>query len=113
MPQHPPPHASAAEPTSEALHHLYSAAAHADQVASGDVFSVWAAVAEQIRLVAGGLDATLMPYGAALSPSSVWEELTQALEALDAAASRNTDHLLWMSHVHELRRITASLPAGQ
>lgn len=107
-----PPDTDRTGPLSEALSHLYSAAAHADELADGDLFSPWTALTDQIRLVAAGINATVMPFNTRITTGSVHQDIAEALAALDADRSGNPDHLMWLSHLHELRRITAGLPAG-
>lgn len=107
-----PPDTNQTEPVGEALTHLYSAAAHADELADGDAFSVWAALADQVRLVAAGIDPTVMPFDTRFTTCSVLQDLAEALAALDAVCSEGPAHLLWLSHLQELRKITAGLATG-
>lgn len=92
-----------ADPVADALTHLHTAADTAETLAAGGIFSPWSALAGQIRLVAGTIDSTVWHLQSP-STSSIHDTLTQALDALDAAPA-DTDVLIWIWHVSELRRL--------
>ncbi len=96
----------------EAVQSLHAAAAHADRLGQADVFSSWAAMANQIRLVAAGLDPVAV-RGEARPWSSVNECLTAALEALDRVTylDGGADLGLWEWHVREVRDLADRLDA--
>jgi len=87
----------------ESVQSLLAAAALADDRGHDDVFSRWGAVADQIRLVASGLDPVAVP-GESRPWSSVNGCLTAALEALDRVTTLDgaTDLALWEWHVREV-----------
>ena len=117
-----------ADPVAAAVAHLHSAASAADATAGGRIFSPWAALASQIRLVVGAIDpnvdltpttttgagitTTPRTSGASttLGPSSaaVLDSLAQAATALDGTAP-DPDVLIWIWHVRELRRLAGEL----
>lgn len=94
----------------EAVQSLHTAARRADDLAAGDVFSSWAALADQIRLVAAGLDPLSVP-GQPRPWLSVGESLTAAVEALDRVAPTNGDDdlRLWEWHARQVRDLTERL----
>ena len=96
----------------EAVQSLHAAADRADRLGSADVFSTWAAMADQIRLVAYGLDPLSGPGRPRPSPS-VADCLTAALEALDRVGPLPTpsDLPLWEWHVREIRDLVERLGA--
>lgn len=96
----------------EAVQSLHAAAAEAEHLGQADVFSTWAAVADQIRLLAAGLDPVAVP-GEPRPWSSVNDCLTAALEALDRVTSLDgpADLGLWEWHVREVRDLADRLEA--
>jgi hypothetical protein len=117
-----------ADPVAAAVEHLHSAASAADATVGGRIFSPWAALASQIRLVGGAIDPNVdltptITTGAGittsprtfsasitLGPSSaaVLNSLAQAAAALDRTAP-DPDVLIWIWHVRELRRLAGGL----
>ena len=96
----------------QAVQSLHTAARHADELAAGDVFSSWAAMADQIRLVASGLDPVASP-GEGRAWPSVRECLTAALEALDRVGPPDgpDDLRLWHWHLREVADLAERLEA--
>ncbi len=96
----------------EAVQSLHAAAAHADHLGQADVFSSWRAMADQIRLVAAGLD-PLAPHPVTSHWPTVSAALTAALEALDRVTALDgpTDLALWEWHVREVRDLADRLEA--
>lgn len=103
----------------EAAQTLQTAAIHADHLADqhgqDDVFSGWAALADQIRLVAAGLDPAAVPHRTAPWPT-VNDCLTAALDALERVTGPDgpdglTDLGLWEWHLREVRDLTTQLEA--
>ena len=94
----------------QAVQSLHTAARRADELAAGDVFSSWAAMADQIRLVASGLDPAATP-GEPRPWPSVRECLTAALEALDRVGPPDgpDDLRLWQWHLREVRDLAERL----
>ena len=94
----------------QAVQSLHTAARHADDLAADDVFSSWAAMADQIRLVASGLDPAAIP-GEPRPWPSVPECLTAALEALDRVGPPDgpDDLRLWQWHLREVSDLAARL----
>ena len=87
----------------QAVQSLHTAASRADELAAGDVFSSWAALADQIRLVASGVDPAATP-GERRPWPSVREGLTAALQALDRVGPPDgpDDLRLWQWHLREV-----------
>jgi len=96
----------------EAVQSLHAAADRADRLGSADVFSTWAAMADQIRLVAYGLG-PLSSSGEPRPWTSVDEGLTAALESLDRVdpLTGGSDLPLWEWHVREIRDLVDRLGA--
>ena len=94
----------------QAVQSLHTAARRADELAAGDVFSSWAAMADQIRLVASGLDPAATP-GEPRPWPSVRECLTAALEALDRVGPPDgpDDLRLWEWHLREVADLAERL----
>ena len=94
----------------QAVQSLHTAARRADDLAAGDVFSSWAALADQIRLVASGLNPAATP-GEPRPWPSVRECLTAALEALDRVGPPDgpDDLRLWQWHLREVRDLAERL----
>ena len=97
-----------------AVQSLHTAARRADELGAGDVFSSWAAMADQIRLVASGLDPAAIP-GEPRPWPSVPECLTAALEALDRVGPPDgpDDLRLWEWHLREVRDLAARLETSK
>jgi len=96
----------------EAVQSLHAAAAQAEHLGQADVFSSWAAMADQIRLLAAGLDPVAVP-GETRPWSTVTDCLTAALEALDRVTTFDgaADLGLWEWHVREVRDLADRLEA--
>jgi hypothetical protein len=94
----------------EAVQSLHTAASRADELGAGEVFSSWGALADQIRLVASGLDPAGIP-GERRPWPSVREGLTAALEALDRVGPPDgpDDLRLWQWHLREVSDLAARL----
>ena len=98
----------------QAVQSLHTAARHADDLAADDVFSSWAAMADQIRLVASGLNPAATP-GEPRPWPSVRECLTAALEALDRVGPPDgpDDLRLWQWHLREVADLAARLETSR
>lgn len=94
----------------EAAQSLQTAAVHADRLGQADLFSGWAAMADQIRLIAAGLDPVAVPHETSPWPS-VSDGLTAALDALDRVTILDgpADLGLWEWHVREVRDLAVQL----